>query len=600
MKFRYPKNWSNSVDLKGLLFFTQVMEELTFEFSIDSYKAPVTNAPALINECLSQIKISRKYDKGLATVKHILDELASRLNANSISRNLLNISLKKLTTFDYENHEDIFRKLQVLKREINAHAYAMKSMELLKEVIQENKKSEIYFLSRELTTTLLNFGMSASHIKTTMINHFFKNKKDIDSIDHIDGFFKKVYPHLHKTTVCFKIKSTAQILDDKNINLFGINISEELPDSFKKFAKKNNFDKLSEEQKFVIVDEFRAYDSFSATEKAIAKISRLHDFFGIYHHKDTFKLEDKALVEQCCTNGLKVVGKAPNRMQFISDSRPDKASKKLDYLLNNNRLVRGKDRNKFFRAVEFHGLSIAGDVLENQLLNIWISLETLSPKDARRSISDSVVKGALPFLGLMYFQNIIDRLLFDIVQWNRHELTRALKAVSAPKEYSIQEKLLFLISNPSHETALAELFSKMDKFELLRFRTYQLHMIFSDKQKMVAFLNSHQIKVEWQLRRIYRTRNRIVHSGNTPAFTNRLIENAHTYFDQIFNSCCEFSCGINGLYTLDECFDFAKWKFEEYQQHLNKMPNTWEEHPGNILWHKKGPPSKMDILPAKS
>jgi len=596
MKFRYPKNWKEEDSLKGLLFFTQIVEELTFEFSIDSYKAPVTNPPELISESIANLKMSKKSDKGLAATKHILDELIERLNKNSVSKGLLNIELTRLTAFNYENDDEVLRRLYILKREINPYSYATKAMELLKVAVEENDKGEIYFISRELITTLLNFGMSSSHIKRTVINHFFGRVKKINTVNQIDGFFKKVFPHQHKTTACFKIESLAEIIDDKNISLFGIKIAESLPEAFMVAAKKHKFDTLSKGQKFVIVDEFRAFDKFSAAEEAKARISRLHDFFGIYHHKDTFTLEDDALVHQCCTKAVSLVGKPANRMQFISDSRPDKASKKLDNLLRQSRLFAGKDKHKFFRAVEFHGLSIADTVLENQLLNIWISLETLSPKDPRRSISDNVVKGALPFLGLQYFQNIIDRLLFDIVQWNRMELSRAFRSVSAPKEYSTSEKLLFLIANPKHDKALSVLFTKMDKFELLRFRTYKLHQIFSNKQKLLKFLTEHQRKVEWQLRRIYRTRNGIVHSGNTPKFTNRLIENAHTYFDQIFNLCCDFSCGDSGLYDLDECYDFANWKFEEYQQNLLNAKDLWEEPPHTILWSKKAAPKRADIL----
>ena len=46
-------------------------------------------------------------------------------------------------------------------------------------------------------------------------------------------------------------------------------------------------------------------------------------------------------------------------------------------------------------------------------------------------------------------------------------------------------------------------------------------------------MEAHQKKVEWQIRRIYRTRNLIVHSGRSPIFLHALIENAHDYLDQI-------------------------------------------------------------------
>ena len=55
--------------------------------------------------------------------------------------------------------------------------------------------------------------------------------------------------------------------------------------------------------------------------------------------------------------------------------------------------------------------------------------------------------------------------------------------------------------------------------------------MFNCPKNIKKVLNKHQTKISWHLRRIYRTRSLIIHSGSYPTYTQILIEHLHNYLD---------------------------------------------------------------------
>src|SRR5690606_9153820 len=86
--------------------------------------------------------------------------------------------------------------------------------------------------------------------------------------------------------------------------------------------------------------------------------------------------------------------------------------------------------------------------------------------------------------------------------------------------------------------------------------------------------SSHKQKVEWQIRRIYRTRNLIVHSGKLPSYTNILIENLHNYFDSFLETLINKAITEKTIRTINQGvieLDFAvKNHFDTLDKHKDE------------------------------
>ena len=595
LKLRDLKRWTNLDETRGLLFFAQFVEELTFDYSLDSYKAPTTNAPYLVKELIDQIDQQKIYSSGFFNCDNVIDEMENRLRSNIVVNELLNIDINKYLSYDRRNLDDIREKVSVLRREIRPEVYAVKCMELLPEAIQTASKKKIKFLARELITTLINCGVDSNYIYRRCVDHFFGDE-EVNDVKFVNPFLKSIFPHLHRFVVLFKIRTVIDNIDQRSFDLFDVKFSESVPDQFRVYAEIIKYSHIDLGERFVLVSDIRAMDPISATRDAAERIARLHDVFGIFHHKEAYYLSEEALLEQCCFEGVQKFSRIRNRMQFVNDHRPSKASKKFEDMLHTIQLPQGPDRQKFFQLVDFHGMSLSAGNVQNQLLNLWISLETIAPGHSNRTKIENVIDGILPFIGINYFRRLVERATFDVLRWNKWGARKILNELEVKGGDGTVDKLSALIILREHHDKLQNLFSKLDRFELLRFRLFELTEIFSSPARSLQVLKAHQQRVAWQIRRIYRTRNSIVHSGQTPQYTGMLVENAHDYFDQVFISVCKLGSGDNAFLTFKECFDFMRWQFEEYQKRLASKPDFDEDFLQHVFWKRKATPDRFAVL----
>ena len=84
-----------------------------------------------------------------------------------------------------------------------------------------------------------------------------------------------------------------------------------------------------------------------------------------------------------------------------------------------------------------------------------------------------------------------------------------------------------IIGTNSHQVELCSLVSESP---LLLQRLKLLQNIFSDPGQAISKIERHEQRVRWQLHRIYRQRNEIVHSGRVSSMNSGIIDNAQSYY----------------------------------------------------------------------
>ncbi|MFY0311442.1 hypothetical protein ACFMBG_16250 [Leisingera sp. D0M16] len=570
---------------------------MTFEYSLDSFRAPTTNVPFLIEEFLEALSAHQELGLPLNSALHILDELEKRLRSNQVVSDLISVRLDNYLKFDRSNVEEMQRAFNVLLVELDPRSYVIKCFELLKGKVVENEKKGIEFFCREAVTTLLNLGVSSFFINKSAVEHFF-GSSIVDSNDCLDEFLRKIYPHYHKFDLILKIKTPVGVVKKEILGIFDLSLSSRIP---KRFLSDCSPDMKTLEKgwKYLVATDLRAFDYFSAVEVTKDKIARLHDLFGMFYHKGSYALDQNAVVVQkCCLKESFDVQTLVNRMHFVDDNKPKDAASKLDHMVKTILLPSGPDREKFFRVIDFHGISSKSETVENQVINLWTSLETLVPAKSHGSIISGVAYGVLPFIGLNYVRRIFERLTFDILRWNRRELTRALADTKFPAGADIVEKVFCLVVVKENEDTLSEFLGRLLNFELLRFRVFTLNKMYSRPEKIFKSIESHQQRVEWQLHRIYRTRNSIVHSGHTPKYTSLLVSNAHDYFDQVFSTVCKFSSQPGGFDNFSSCFDYAERLYAQYHSDISRMSTLSIEDTSSVLWKPIDRPTKWSLFPS--
>lgn len=593
MRYRNIENWIDPETDSGLLFFAQRMDELTFSYTIDSYRAPTMSPPQLAEECLKEIDTARQLGKEAASISHILDEFENRLRSNIVVRDLLSLRLESYLNYDRNSLDDLEKKIRVLSREVSSRSYALKCFNLVEASCAPNNKRDIDFLARETVTALCNFGISTSHINQVVVKHFFRSGP-IHGVVSLKPFFQEIFPHHHMFTVLFILESPMEALSPDLLKAFDLALRDEVPGEFKGKKGEKGIRKIGPDETYLVVNDVQAPDKFSAVETAKLQVQRVHDLFGIFHHKETLWLDQSAhTLQACCDNELAKVEVHINTMQYTIDNTPSDAATKLERLIRSIHLPRGPDQEKFYRVVAFHGSSSQSSSIETKIVNIWTSLETMTPSRKNSTIALSVVSGVVPFICLNYFQRLFRTLTFDFVRWDRKCLSKALNAAQASEGADLMEKVFSLVTLRENEEALRGLFTDLKNFELLRYRAYTLNQAFKTPENALKFLHRHQERVTWQIYRIYRARNAIIHTGSTPSNATSLFLNAHDYFDQVFELSCAFCSGSSGYNNYGDAFNFAAWLYEQYVSDLKGAEQFSLETSPRFLWK---PPTGPDSI----
>lgn len=570
MRLKNLSRWKLHSSLDGLLFFAQRMDELLFDYSLDTYKPSALNAPSLCMEALNLILgiESEMIDK--ANLLHVLDELEWSIQNDSIAKGLLDASLDYYVLRAEESKlSEVKLRLEVLSRTLEPFRYLHAIFSHLCTHVAKGEKRAIDFCARNLVTTLTNIGVSKQHL-FNLTNDFFFNPDGpvIESSDVIVQFLDEIDPKSHDFEVYFVVSSLIQQVAG-SIKTFRMQILETLPEEVALTASTCGFEKSSGEV-FVSITKLRSYDRYSAREKAIRTLDTLSDLFTLFYHKTQIAWRPMVLVNQCCRPGTVAVLPPKGPMEKAFDLKPEKASKELNRLLRDFS-ARGTSFEKFNRVADLHGICVSHDISENQLVSIWTSLETLIPSHLGSSKISNVATAMLPFLVTPYIRRIIERLTSDLFIWDRRRAKKILNKVPCSKGASLLERTANLLAIKGNEELRKELFGQLKDFHLLRYRAFRLSETLSEPAKLKEMLDTHEMKVTWQVRRIYRTRNLIVHSGTVPPYVSTLIENGHDYLDQVLFDVMRLSCGEYRAKSLEQAFELAKIRYQKFKKRLSAV-----------------------------
>lgn len=594
MLLRSLDNWKDLENSRGLLYVIQRLEELTFPYSLDSYKSPTMSVQALISEALDILRESPEEDlenasRVSANIANILDEVKFRLHKNFIAKSVSSLDLEDLVAHkrDHEKLGDVSRRLFIALSELNSHEYFHEIVaEISCRLSDGRKKKDLDFLAREFVSFLQFRKVSRDHIQSMLIEHFWGDFEVVGG-DSFKAFCGSVYPHMHNFCVIFGVSEVFSSFDhtilervkaiilhnDENIfhQMEDIGISDEFAEEIICFKEKFPSYSIC-----LVVEEATDYNS--AVLSARRKIEGIFSFFRVFSHKEEMKLSKSALVEQgCCTSVRKEVIIPNNTMHFIRDMRRVKASSAMRRYINEISLDIGPDRHKFSNVVNIHGMSLESTSPDIQIVNLWTCMETLAPSDRSASKINNVVNRVTPVLMLGYYNRIVVQNLFDILRWNRRALTESLSMMPDGHGDDLKAKFISLLSVQECSDARSYLFQSFGDFSLLIFRTASIAELLSQKDKALERIEMHEKLVKWQLHRIYRSRNRIVHAGESNEYNKYLVENAHDFFDQTLLFCLELSAWKGGFSTFLSCFDYAEKQYNAYRSALRNGS-------GSVVW----------------
>lgn len=121
------RNWTISEETEGLLFFAQRMDEILFDYTVDSYKGRMLNSFMLIIEALKTIADIESAKIESAHLKYVIEELNWSLQQDIVVHQLLENEKELFIPISFdENNKDytlIKNILKLLSNKISPKKY---------------------------------------------------------------------------------------------------------------------------------------------------------------------------------------------------------------------------------------------------------------------------------------------------------------------------------------------------------------------------------------------------------------------------------------------------------------------------------------------
>jgi hypothetical protein len=571
MKFRSLENWDNPASDHALVFFAQLLEEMLFDYTLDTYKPSVLHTGLL---CLEAADVIENIQRGIIkepNLAHVLEELCKNLETDKIAQSLLPLSIE--STFSALKNknakiESIKTIIDLLKINLSPSIYRNSIENALRDEILKNKRyDEIRRLSRAFLTHVISFGHHPRFIRETVHNFFWYGQGKINTESAIIDFLKLFPSTPSSYDILFKIDGALESINDyfSGLNVF---FKNEFPDEFDSSNSMQLNNKKSSNS-YALITDIEAKDMFSARQYAEKRLEIATTLYNIYNHKTIPEWSEQCFVKNKVSGEQRKVSKPRNSMQKREDPAPPIALRQLKSLIDGFSLEKHSFA-KFHRSAQLHAMALSSSSQENQILNIWIALESLVPSEEKGDASSNIehiTTSLTNFLNSIYIERLIDNLVKDLIRWNSRLARAILKKVKGKK---LEDRLARLLILSEYESLRIELESATKDFYLLRDRLDYFKKILASPASVAKALETHNERLKWQIRRIYRARNIIVHSGETPKYTRALIEHAHDYLDIIISTLVTLASNPKKINSVSQGFKFVELRYSEYIKNLKK------------------------------
>ena len=572
-------------------FFIEKTNELLHRNTQDTYRLRLHNPTSLIRELVSVCGdlVSNKlknYDYAYSLINETSRILSTNhsLKFENISEEYFHNLLQKSKKDDL--HTVINAGRIVLKDNINYSNSLFKS--IMKRILKKNHTSSLPFNEMKEFNLLLHYfyielvstGYSRFYLYrfTRTILFGYKEKTFNEKMLILKSLFSRE-PENYE--VIFGLESpkmslnSIQILDsnvervDKQIRTqINIKASEEVSNFLN---RKHN--------ELLIRIRLKSLDYYRALDLARNEILRVLDILHISYSSMQISIMNEVCVigendpskSKIFNNKFRIEGYYYNNKHLYKEIF-DRYTK-----LTSNPDVSTDAKNKITSGLRFLRLGTDAKDLGNKLLNYWIGLEFLFSKYE----ADTYTIGRLKTYfkrchGIIHFKRNINDFHKAIARFG---LSESIQNYNDDHKYLLKETTYELIISRSNS-------------QLMIYRAKFYLELLKDSKKLRGVLERHQQNLEWNLTRIYRIRNEIVHNAELKNDIAPIVGHLRYYLTFILNGVIQFfndhSIDIDndGELTIDDYFISNEIKLSSLERkkgqlNFNELLNI--ENPMEII-----------------
>lgn len=543
--------------------FIEKGSELLYKDSIDTYRLKLHNPKTLIEEliavCISSkngILTNNDYANATsAELIKLLNEDNDGLNFIKVNRNHY-ISILKQTK--RENYDRLIQSSKIILRDNLNYAEVLfdKMKNLIDnydltevdEEIAHNAKKNLLILLNYTIIELINKGFNKQYLYYFFQVIFIYKNTTIAFSDRFE-IFKNVN---NRPKESFKIIYTIlgksfQFKEFKKIDPTYVQIGKK-ERSILKTDVSNKVNEYLDDNKLstLISINIDAHDYYKAIEISRNKISKDIDIYHLGFNSHQFEIGKQAIV--IGQNDPSKSATFPGNFQIDGYTRS--STFVFDTLLTKVKKIRANNINedsydKLISAIRYLRTGTESPELETKLLNYWIGLEYIFTSfNSEEKTIDRIRKYFPTCHSLIY----IKRNLYDF-----HKTIKRLNVHTFIPDYN--DDLLYLNKHNTYNLIINN-----TNNQLLKFRAKYFQKWVESPSNIELALKSHGDNLKWNLTRIYRIRNEIVHNAAIKNGIYVNISHMKYYLTFILNSILDFMADDNididndGKLTIEDFF----------------------------------------------
>ena len=549
--------WTDIEGCRNLLLFSQLVREQLFDYSISSNRVGTLNSEYLCRDAVFAINDVEKKGVPQNSIIPIVEELYDAIKVDPIYKDNKNSPLsyflksnngnnritEKVSELNYDEKVKAVKAIQNIFFE-KGNYFTLLKKEITSIIIDNNidRQKELYRLIKSLLTELLNIGVSQQYIYYIMDKMFWNSSKTISNPSIIKDFFNFfALEEKNYEVIAIVNKKDIEPINDY-FNLF------ELMDNCscrgKSNSEKNFLKGCRKEQGFLIIKE-EAIDPFTAAKNAKERLGIFISLYKLHDHNYNYDIGSiKCGIYDGDTFFNEPSFKSATKR--ISTPSKEKIQKKIKIAEQAIINTDNDSIQSWLSAVKYHSHALDSIFEGNQLLDFWAIFESvmdISNKHSHDRI-EQICSLLVPILKRKYLYSLFFQLNKDIKDYSE-KWYKIIIGDSISEEEKIKSTCCFVLMDEYKEKR--DMFiSECTDFPLLSERIEYYNDNLKDVKGIYNFVEKHGKKVRWQIMRIYRNRNLIIHNGEHMPYLSLLIENLHSYVDEFLDFFMEnLANGVN-------------------------------------------------------
>lgn len=541
MKKIYVSPANNCTELEGLIFFTQVLDELLFHHTIDSFKAPALNSISRIHELRVLTQQAILLNKGTRSLTPVLDELEWSIKVDPVitgdTTTITYDIIKKIRGSDKPSKETLYL-IDTLFLHLNDY-WSDLTKSIKNTILDGRQKEKLLGLATTFSCHIELRGFSRQFAYFSAQNLLIKKLHATEKLDPqktISEFMDLFDSKNKKWKVIYR--GSKEFLQYSTLaEKYGMVVKDVyLNDTAYPPRVRGFLGQSADYPAFIIFDDISSKDYYSARNFSENLIELFRSAYQFHLH------DHQLIVNDICVSLNEAAGEyillkpIPNPMTCAVERLKPELEAELQ---NTTELLAGKHLSKnstrmFRNALEYHKAALTTEIPENQLLDLWAALEGFLPQPDGNGTRFSHYSGLLiPTLMLTYPEKIF-RYMSDCIYHGGKDVREFVESSEIDGDFF--SKCVCLITAEDQLEQRIKLLNLIHVHPLLRFRIDRSYRAFQSRKCVLETLLSHKNKISWHLHRIYTTRNHIIHSAESLPYLRTLVENLHAYMDTLIPS----------------------------------------------------------------